>query len=444
MRLVWMFLGVAMVPPVMAGEPGPQLKLLGTLEGARPRVYAPIAFSPDGKTLASCEEKESGSVVKLWDVDKRKVRATLQHTFGVSSVAFSPDGKTLATGGGGYDAKTDTQRGEVTLWDVATGKEKVILKGHPGGVGSVAFSPDGKTVAGVTGPPDRDHGEVRLWDVATGKEKAILKGHAGPIFSIAFSPDGKTLATGSGQFASNGQAGAGEVKLWEVVTGRERAAFGQRVKLRFTARSLAYMRKAGGVPKTVLLKLAALNGTEFPTEEEYEKELPKLIDKALGKDNREKYRDLVMQQAGGESEGLFVVWSVAFSPDSKTLASADVYGNVLLWDLKSGRRAATLQAFHPNGKEEDINGAYSVAFSPDGNTLAAGTVRGIKLWDVQSGKSVGTIKGPSGSVWSVAFSPDGKTVSSAGSKRVIGMRDRVEDGPTLRLWELIPPKKADK
>ncbi|HKB41112.1 MAG TPA: hypothetical protein VKD72_32085, partial [Gemmataceae bacterium] len=164
----------------------------------------------------------------------------------------------------------------------------------------------------------------------------------------------------------------------------------------------------------------------------------------LGKDDGEKYRDLVMQRAQLISEGVAVVWSVAFNPDGETLASADVYGNVLLWDLTSGKRAVTLQAFNRRGKDEDINGAYSVAFSPDGKTVAAGTVRGIKLWDLESGKDAVTVKGPAGTVWSVAFSPDGKTVASAGSKRGIGKRDSPEDDPTLRLWELIPARKADK
>src|SRR5262245_51076703 len=101
MRFVWTFLGFALVMTVKGAEPGPQLKFLGRLDGARPHVNTPIAFSPDGKTLASYEEKESGCVVKLWDVDKRKALATLRPPLGVASLTFSPDGKTLAMGGGG-------------------------------------------------------------------------------------------------------------------------------------------------------------------------------------------------------------------------------------------------------------------------------------------------------------------------------------------------------
>jgi WD40 repeat protein len=433
-----MFLAVVMVPTVMAGEPGLPLNPLGTLEGARPSVYAPIAFSPDGKTLAASDLviKDDGSMVhsvKLWDVKKRMVIATLPAGNGVGdssryAVAFSPDGKTLFTGGA-----------DVTLWDVATGKKKASFKGRS----AVAFSPDGKTVAAVS--EDAEHRRqqtVKLWDLSTGKEKASLKGHAGAVFSAAFSPDGKLLAVGSGISASNGQPSGGEVKLWDVATGRERASLKAVVKLKFTAKSVAYLRSEG-VPKDVLKKLAALNDKEFGTEEEFEREFPKILAKILDKDQRAKYADLVQLEALPVLDPFMVwVWSVAFSPDGKTLASADVYGNVLLWDVQGGKRSATLQAFNPEGRGESINGAFSVAFSPDGKTLAAGTVHGIKLWDVQSGKQVGGLNRPSATVWAVAFSPDGKTVATAGSKRVIGPLDRLEGDETLSLWELIPSRKA--
>jgi WD40 repeat protein len=147
-------------------------------------------------------------------------------------------------------------------------------------------------------------------------------------------------------------------------------------------------------------------------------------------------------------EGPEVVWSVAFSPDGKTLASASVLGSVFLWDVKSGKRTASLQRFNVMGREEDINPAYSVAFSPDGSILAAGTVRGINLWDLKNGESLVAVSRPPSLAWSVAFSPDGKTLASAGRKGVIGtrhQRDRREDNdPTLRLWEWSPPRKADR
>jgi len=436
-----MFLAVAVVPTVRAADPEPQLKLLATLEGARPTAYAPIAFSPDGKVLAWGDHviKENAPIsgsVKLWDVDKRKVIATLRDAggdcdYGIDGVVFSPDGKTLAA----------VCAGKVKRWDVATRKEKALRKGDPKWRAFVAFSPDGKTIASASD----DSKTVILSDSSTGKEKASLKGLPESRMSVTFSPDGKLFAAAGGRYGSEGRPREGEVKLWDVATGRERATLKGAIKLEVTPQSLSSLHKIGGVPKRILLKVATLNGMEFQTEEEVDRELTKALEKILDKNQREKYLKVLLGRLGTTyHEGPEVVWSVAFSPDGKTLASGSVYGSVLLWDVKSGKRTATLQRFNSKGREKDINPAYSVAFSPDGKTLAAGTVRGIKLWDVKSRENVVALSDPLATVWSVAFSSDGKTVASAGSKGVIGPRDRREGDPTLRLWEWIPSKKADK
>jgi WD40 repeat protein len=89
------------------------------------------------------------------------------------------------------------------LWEAATGKAVATLSGHTGGVGAVAFSPDGKLV--LTGSADNT---ARLWEAATGKPVATLSGHTIGVRVVAFSPDGKLVLTGSGDNTA---------RLWELL-----------------------------------------------------------------------------------------------------------------------------------------------------------------------------------------------------------------------------------
>jgi WD40 repeat protein len=158
-----------------------------------------VAFSPNGKSLASVSWDGWFGSLRVWDVETRKIRAGVDdRTARMTSVAWSPDGKILAVG------RSDKK---VKLYDTQTWQEMPSLERPSDWTWSLVFSPDGKLLAAGGGPWEKSIGTVDLWDVQTGKQLATLKGHTDVVASVAFSPDGKTLASASRDKT---------VLLWEV------------------------------------------------------------------------------------------------------------------------------------------------------------------------------------------------------------------------------------
>ncbi|MFE1206255.1 trypsin-like peptidase domain-containing protein [Streptomyces sp. NPDC058762] len=315
-----------------------------------------LAFSPDGTILAVTTlgfrvSERQESEVQLWDVVKRRRLATLTgHTGQVTSLAFSPDGDTLATGAS--DATT-------RLWDARTGRSTATLTGHSGSVFALAFSPDGRILA--SGGEDRT---VRLWDVRGRTAVTVLNGHAGLVDALAFSPDGATLASGSEDAT---------LRLWDMRVGRPRASF---------AGPGGSGSPAAYSPNGKTLATGAGDGTVY-------------------------LHDVRTRRPVGRLTGhTGEVNTVRFSPDGRFVAaSSNDDSSVFLWDARSHRRLARLE-----GHDRPVQ---RVRFSPDGETLATSSYidRTTRLWSVRTHRQLASFTSASSLM---AFSPEGTVFATGG------------------------------
>ena len=302
------------------------------IEIANRRGVYSVAFSPDGSTLAS----DRDNTVQLRDAATGQEIETnglfwvdiAGHLTGdINSIAFSPDGRMIA---GGIH-----ERGTICIWDATTGKQIKSIREDAANplhwINTVAFSSDSKILA--SGSED---GNLYLQDVERGGKRRTLTKNTENIFSVAFSSDGKTLASGNS---------GNTIRLWDINTGEK------------------------------------------------------------------------LETLWGHTNWVF---SIAFSPDGQTLASGSRDQTVRLWDMTTRQQLRTL-AGHTSV-------VWSVAFSPDGRTLASGSEDStIRLWDTATGEQRAILTGHTAPIKSVAFSPDGVTLASG------------SEDSTIRLWDLTSP-----
>jgi WD40 repeat protein len=319
--------------------------------------------------------------------DAKEPIALKGHEAGVHAVAFVGEGKLLASGS---EDKT------VRLWTAADGKAVGTLKGHTGGVQSLAATGDGKTLASAD-----DGGVVKMWDVETRAERHTLKGQKGDAPGLSFSTDGKVLAVGGGGFDKDADKAWGEIRLWDVGTGKERAKFewpGNRVT------NVAFS------PDGALVAACSSNGSVT------------LWEVATAK----RKSDLGKNPNGATG--------LAFSPDGKTLACGNFFGDmtITLWEVESGKQTRVIE------KKTNLS-AFSLKFLPDGKTLAVGgfDVKGVRdpaargayvaLWDIDGSKErvlTGHLRG----VTSVSVNRDGTRLAAGGLDT------------TAHIWELPKAK----
>jgi WD40 repeat protein/serine/threonine protein kinase len=385
-----------------------------------------VAFRPgDGRWLVT---GDINGAVTVWDTMTRQVVRTLRrHTATVLGLAFSPDGRLLVSAG---DDKT------VNVWDATTGALVHHLSGHAHLVGTVAFSPDGRRLA--SGSLDTT---VRIWDATTGKEIHTLRGHHDPVPGVAFSPDGRRLASASFD---------GTVKIWDATTGQVVLTLPGH-GLEFTG--VAFLdggRRLASVSSDKTMKIwDATTGQVVLTLRGHTQALTGLACSPDGRrlasvsqDRTTKIWDATPLDAQAGQESLTLrghtdgIWDLAFSPDGRRLASSSKDATVRVWDAQTGRE--DLAPFRKH-----IRVVFSVAFSPDGQRIASGSAQlaedepsYLKVWDATTGQEVLHLRGNIVEARVVAFSPDnGRWIVTANMRGNV----TVWDAKTGQVFHTLDP-----
>jgi WD40 repeat protein len=370
-------LATTTVPPKGAlGTAAPAKLALSLRVGPLAPVVA-VAFSPDGKLLAS----GTYGHVTIWDLASARPVKQLTNVLGaVNDLRFSPDGKLLATAGGQPSAK-----GDLRLYRVSDWKLLAALRGHEDVAFAIAFRPDGKYLASASFDKT-----VRIWNVTTHKLERTLSGHSDFVYAVAYSPDGKTLVSASKDRT---------VKVVEADTGKSLFTF-------------------SGMEQDVLAVAFSPDGKQVVSSG---------FEPALywwSPQTGEKIRT----QAG---HGV-AVHELCFSQDGKVVVSAGADKTVRVWDGTSGAPLRTLSVGSL---------VYATAISPNRKLIASGSFDGlIRLWDTGTGRHLLTLLAlpmTKEAIEWLALTPEGYVTGSEGLASTGRWQMAGQDIAGARIWEAL-------
>ena len=321
-----------------------------------------IAFSPDGKTLASTSWDDP---IRLWDVYTGQPRVTLTgYVNDTNAIVFSPDGKTLAI----------ANANEILLWDAETGVQQTVLKGHTGSVKAIKLMPDGRRLVSTSAD-----GTIRVWNILTGQHTSFdikLNKYA----DVVFSPDGKVLAVAHTNIR--------KIELWDTDTGQFLRTFRTAESVDAVAFSPdgRILASSSGWPDYLIELWNAQTGELLTTFIGHTWLVDTLAFSPDGKTLISgSWNDTIQVWNVATAENrvtlrghLGCVGVVAFSPDGHTLASGSSPHTIQLWDMDSQQYKTTLEAYAFE--------VWGLTFSPDGQLLVSGSSDEVLIWGAHTGE----------------------------------------------------------
>lgn len=342
-------------------------RVTGVFKNYGKTSIAAVAYTPDGSVLAL---GDSLGGVTLWDVASgRQRKALFAHVDDVNVIAFSTDGGKMVSG---------SDDGRVVIWDTESWTPLHVLTGHVDGVTDLALSrPDGRLLATAS-----DDASVRLWNVATGAPVGeALYGHSNGVLAVAFGRDQRQLVTAGDD---------GRVVVWDALEGR------------------------------VLYSFVASDLSDIDLSED-----GSLLAVATGS-KVEIWNTVIRNRQWTLAGHTNSVFNVRFSPDHRQVATTSYDGTIRVWRLPRNdrdpqRQAEELARIRTEPTTTPMLGMITaLAFSPGGDTVATTSIGGTAtIWNVAAGGELLSLPGHETIVEAVAFSPNGRTIAAAGGRNVL-------------------------